>query len=163
MALKLKKLNEQVVVITGASSGIGLATAERAAEYGAKLVLAARSKQTLDSIVDSLAEHGCQAIAVECDVSDRAQVEQVATAAISHFGQLNTWVNNAGQGLYGRIDTVSEEDSFNRASHCVSCGETVLSLVSKHRYYNPITSTPGCSTTARLHWIAIGNRFSLRR
>jgi len=108
MAIKLKKIADQVVVITGASSGIGLATAEAAAKKGAKLVLAARSEQTLNEIVGRL---GGQAVAVTCDVADRAQVERVAQTAIATFGRIDTWVNNAGQGLYGRLNEVSETDS----------------------------------------------------
>ncbi|OAI57485.1 short-chain dehydrogenase [Planctomyces sp. SCGC AG-212-M04] len=111
MATKLKPLNEQVVVITGASSGIGLATAEEAAKQGAKLVLAARSKNTLDEIVQRITSAGTEAVAVECDVSDRQQVESVATAAIGRFGRIDTWVNNAGLGMYGRLDETPEADA----------------------------------------------------
>ncbi len=111
MATKLKKLNEQVIVITGATSGIGLATAETAAKKGAQLVLAARSLHTLDGLVQKLVAAGGKAIAVPCDVSDRRQVENVAEQAITHYGRIDTWINNAGQGLYGRLETVSDEDS----------------------------------------------------
>lgn len=111
MSTKLKKLADQVMVITGASSGIGLATAEAAAAKGAKLVLAARSETTLNEIVGRLTAAGHDAVAVGCDVADRSQVEKVAQAAITRFGRIDTWVNNAGLGLYGRLDEVSEADS----------------------------------------------------
>ena len=79
MSLKLKPLSEQVIVITGASSGIGLATAETAARKGASVVLAARSAQTLDSVIlPRITAAGGQAVAVECDVADRAQVHLLA-------------------------------------------------------------------------------------
>jgi short-subunit dehydrogenase len=107
----LKPLNEQAVVITGASSGIGLATAEAAAERGAKVVLVARSEHALQKLADRITEQGDTAVAVPCDVSDRRQVEQVANTAIAHFGRIDTWINNAGQGIYGRLDEVSEDDS----------------------------------------------------
>ncbi|MDY3560432.1 SDR family oxidoreductase [Gemmata sp. JC673] len=110
MSIRLKKLSEQVVVITGASSGIGLATAEAAAEQKAKLVLAARSEAALKDIVARITAAGGEAVAVTCDVSDRAQVEAVAAAAVQRFGRIDTWVNNAGIGIYGRLDEVSEED-----------------------------------------------------
>jgi len=111
MATKLKKLADQVIVITGASSGIGLATAEAAAKQGAKLVLAARSEGALTDIVRKITDAGGQAVAVTCDVADRKQVEQVAATALARFGRIDTWVNNAGQGLYGRLEQVTEEDS----------------------------------------------------
>jgi short-subunit dehydrogenase len=111
MATKLKKLADQVIVITGASSGIGLATAEAAAKEGAKLVLAARSSGALDKIVSKITAAGGEAIAVTCDVSDGAQVDRLVEAAVARFGRIDTWVNNAGQGMYGRLDEVSQEDN----------------------------------------------------
>lgn len=111
MSITLKPLNEQVIVITGASSGIGLATAEAAAKQGAKLVLAARSEHTLNDIANRINASGGQAIAVGCDVADRRQVEHVAQAAIDKFGRIDTWVNDAGVAIYGRLDQVSEDDS----------------------------------------------------
>ena len=111
MKPSLKPLDQQVMVITGASSGIGLATALAAAQQGARLVLAARSKDTLDEIVAGIREGGGDAVAVEADVADREQVERVAAAAIERFGRIDTWVNDAGVSIYGRLDEVSEEDS----------------------------------------------------
>ena len=111
MAIKLKPLNEQVIVITGASSGIGLCTAESAATQGAKVVLAARSGQTLDEVINRMNSSGGEAISVVCDVADRHQVEQAARAAVARFGRVDTWVNNAGLAIYGRLDQVSDEDS----------------------------------------------------
>ena len=111
MATKLKPLNEQVIVITGASSGIGLCTAESAAKQGAKVVLAARSGQTLGEAVSRINAAGGQTISAVADVSDRAQVEKLAQAAIAKFGRIDTWVNNAGLAIYGRLDQVSDDDS----------------------------------------------------
>ncbi len=111
MAIKLKKLKEQVIVITGASSGIGLCTAETAAKAGAKVVLAARSGETLDDVVQRITANGGEAVAVVCDVSDRAQVDHLAAQAIARFGRFDTWVNNAGLAIYGRLEEVTEEDS----------------------------------------------------
>lgn len=111
MSTKLKKLSDQVMVITGASSGIGLATAEAAAKKGAKVVLAARSDETLDEIVAKISRHGGEAIAVPCDVSDRGQVDRLAGEAVRKFGRIDTWVNNAGLGFWGRLDETPEEDA----------------------------------------------------
>ncbi|KQQ87236.1 SDR family oxidoreductase [Massilia sp. Leaf139] len=111
MASSLKPLDQQVIVITGASSGIGLATAQDAAQRGATLVLVARSGDVLESIADGLATGGHAAIHVVADVSDRAQVDEVARRAIAHFGRIDTWVNCAGATIYGRLDEVTEADS----------------------------------------------------
>src|SRR3954452_19914959 len=103
----LKPINEQVIVITGASSGIGLATALLALERGAKVVLAARSEETGFQLVEEITAAGRDALFFPCDVTDRAQVEELVTAALDHFGQIDTWVNNAGVSIYGRLDEVS--------------------------------------------------------
>lgn len=111
MGVKLKPLDQHVIVITGASSRIGLATAESAAKQGAKVVLAARSEQALQDLARKINESGGEAIAVPCDVAVRAQVDAVAEAAIARFGRIDTWVKDAGLAIYGRLDQVSEEDS----------------------------------------------------
>jgi short-subunit dehydrogenase len=107
----LKPINEQVMVITGASSGIGLATALNAAQQGARVVLAARSEDTLTELADNIRAGGGHVLCVVADVSDRAQVQSVAQQAIAHYGRIDTWVNNAGVAIYGRLDEVSDEDS----------------------------------------------------
>ena len=111
MDIKLKPLNEQVMVITGASSGIGLATAEAAAEAGVKLVLAARSGDTLRGIVERLASRGADVVHVTADVAEPDAIQEIAQAAISRFGRIDTWVNNAGVSIYGRLDEVSPDDA----------------------------------------------------
>jgi len=109
--MKLKPVEQQVIVITGASSGIGLATAEAAAQRGARLVLASRSQDTLNELAREIATHGGEAISVVADVSDRRQVQHIADAAIQRFGRIDTWVNNAGLSIYGRLEEVRDEDS----------------------------------------------------
>lgn len=111
MSVSLKPLDQQVIVITGASSGIGLATVQAAAQHKAKLVLAARSEETLASLVLELEVSGVEAIYVKADVGIRREVEQIAAAAIQRFGRIDTWVNDAGGSIYGRLDQVSEADS----------------------------------------------------
>lgn len=110
MDRSITPINEQVMVITGASSGIGLATAYTAAEQGARLVLVARSEDTLITIEELINESGGQAIHVVADVSERDEVARVARIAMQTFGRIDTWVNNAGLSIYGRLDEVSEED-----------------------------------------------------
>ena len=111
MTLSLKELHQQVIVITGASSGIGLATAFAAADQGAKVVLAARSAQTLDGIVQDIRAYGGDAVAIVADVGRREDVERIARLAIERYGRIDTWINNAAVSIYGRLDEVSDEDS----------------------------------------------------
>lgn len=111
MGLALKPLEDQVVVITGASSGIGLATARLAAQRGARLVLAARNLQALEQLAQEIEQEGGEAIAVATDVSDPSQVEQLGERAIEHFGHFDSWINNAGTGIYGKLLDISHEES----------------------------------------------------
>ncbi|MCD0504137.1 SDR family oxidoreductase [Bordetella petrii] len=106
----LKKLRDQVLVITGASSGIGLATARRAASQGAKVVLACRNQQALDEVAAQIRAEGGEALAVQADVGVAADHDRILGAAIEHYGQLDTWVNNAGVSIFGRLEDVPVED-----------------------------------------------------
>jgi NAD(P)-dependent dehydrogenase (short-subunit alcohol dehydrogenase family) len=110
MKIRLKPLKEQVIVITGATSGIGLATAKRAAERGARVVLCSRNESGLREAVAQIEESGGTARGVVADVSNPGDVERLAASAIEDFGSLNTWVNNAGVSFYGRLTEVALED-----------------------------------------------------
>ena len=110
MAVKLKPVSEQVIVITGASSGIGLATAKLAAQRGAKLVLASRSRDALAKAVDEIKQAGGEASFVVADVGRRDDVQSIVSHAVERFGGFDTWVNNAGVGIWGLIEEVSEQD-----------------------------------------------------
>jgi len=101
------RIQDAVVVITGASSGIGAATARAAARAGARVVLAARREER---IRDLAAEIGGGAIAVRCDVTDRAQVDALARAALDAFDRIDVLVNNAGQGLQSSIEDLALDD-----------------------------------------------------
>jgi NAD(P)-dependent dehydrogenase (short-subunit alcohol dehydrogenase family) len=108
--IHLKPLSEQVIVITGASSGIGLVTAKAAASQGARVVLNARNGEDLERAVRDIRAEGGRAIAVNADVSDVAQVERIAETAAAEFGGIDTWVNNAAVSMYGRIVDLPIED-----------------------------------------------------
>jgi len=110
MKPRLKPLREQVMVITGASSGIGLTTAQMAAAQGACVVLAARNARDLDDAVAEIRRRGGRAAAVAADVADPAQVESIGAAAIRQFGRIDTWVNCAAAAVYGRVTEVALED-----------------------------------------------------
>jgi NAD(P)-dependent dehydrogenase (short-subunit alcohol dehydrogenase family) len=103
MKLRLKPIAEQVMVITGASSGIGLVTAREAARAGARVVLAARNGPDLERAVAGIRQSGGRAIHVVTDVSDTANVDALGAAAIAEFGRVDTWVNNAAASMYGRL------------------------------------------------------------
>lgn len=108
---KHRPLHQQVIVITGASSGIGLCTALTAAEAGASVVLVARSAGVLQEVADLLTTQGHQAIAVVADVTEPAQLQHAADTAIARFGRIDTWVNNAGVAIFGLLQDVDDHDS----------------------------------------------------
>jgi short-subunit dehydrogenase len=107
---RLKRLKDQVMVITGASSGIGLVTARMAAKRGAKLVLVARAEPALETLTEELNNAGTDAIYVKADVGVEDQVRNVRDEAVKHFGGFDTWVNNAAVTIYGKLTDVSLDD-----------------------------------------------------
>jgi NAD(P)-dependent dehydrogenase (short-subunit alcohol dehydrogenase family) len=96
MQVKLKPLSDQVAVVTGASSGIGLATARVLAERGAKVVLAARNGEALERAAGEIRDRGGDAFHVAVDVSKREDLERLASETVARHGGFDTWVNNAG-------------------------------------------------------------------
>ena len=110
MPVQLKPLDQQVVVITGASSGIGLATARLVAKRGAKLVIAARSEGALRELSNEINGSGGRAVVVVADVGREEDVREIARVAESTYGGVDTWINDAGVGLYGRLEQSSVAD-----------------------------------------------------
>jgi short-subunit dehydrogenase len=108
--MRLKKLSEQVIVITGASSGIGRATAKMAARRGAHVVLTARSGPELAKVVEEIAQaHGSASCHV-ADVTIPHQLEALAELVEKEHGRIDTWVNNAGVSAYGPIEQLGLDD-----------------------------------------------------
>lgn len=110
MKLKLKKIHDQVLVITGASSGIGLVTARKAAAAGARVVLSSRNEHDLVAVVEEIRQAGGRAVYEIADVSSQREVEWIAQTALREFGRIDTWVNNAGVTMYGKIMETPLED-----------------------------------------------------
>ncbi len=104
-----KKLRNTVVVITGASSGIGRAAAAAFAKEGASVVVAARREEPLAEVAAACERLGGRGLAVPTDVTDEAAVRALARRAVEAFGRIDVWVNNAAAGIYGRFeDTPSD-------------------------------------------------------
>lgn len=104
---KLKPLRDQVVVVLGASSGIGRETALQCAARGAKVVVAARSEPGLASLVAEIEAAGGQATYAVCDVTHFDQVVAVANLAVERNGRIDTWVNAAAVGVYATFENTS--------------------------------------------------------
>jgi len=105
-----RPIEEQVIVITGASSGIGLATALAAARCGARVALAARNARDLTEAADMIEREGGDALAVPTDVTDLAQVEALADVVVERWGRIDTWVNNAAVSAYATFREQPLED-----------------------------------------------------
>jgi short-subunit dehydrogenase len=106
----MMRVKDSVVVITGASSGIGRAAALRFAGKGARLVLAARGAKALETVARECRKRGAKAIAVPTDVTDPDAVEELAARAVREFGRLDVWVNNAAVGAFGRLSEVPPKE-----------------------------------------------------
>ena len=100
----------KVVLITGASAGIGLATAKRFAQEGAKVALVARSADALARLADELSKQGREAIAIPVDLRDPAEVKRAIAETARHYGRLDILINNAGQAAAGTVADLNPED-----------------------------------------------------
>lgn len=109
----MRSVSEQVVVIVGASSGIGRASALAFTQRGAKVVCATRSVQALQTLVEQVTGAGGSAVAVPTDVADDAAVRALAATAEERFGRIDTWVNAAAISVWGRVEDISSEE-FDR-------------------------------------------------
>src|ERR687894_1432376 len=108
--MQLKPVDEQVVALMGASSGIGRESALRFARRGAKVVVSARGEDGLASLVDEIRSEGGQATYVVADTSEFEQVKAVADRAVEEHGRLDTWVHLAGVGLFATFEQTTPEE-----------------------------------------------------
>lgn len=108
-----KKIGREAVVITGASSGIGKATALAFARNGARLAIAARRLPELEATATACREAGAEVVSVETDVADEAQVQALAGKAVETFGRIDVWFNNAGVDAFGSFSEIPKE-AFER-------------------------------------------------
>ncbi len=120
--MQLKPINQQVVVIVGASSGIGRETALQFARRGAKVVVSARSEPGLASLVDEIQREGGEAVAVIADVAEFEQVKAIADKAVVQYGRIDTWVHAAATGILAPFDQITPEE-FKRVVDVTLMGQ----------------------------------------
>lgn len=108
---KLKHISEQVLVITGASSGIGLATALSAAKKGARVVLVSRNENALAEAQRKIEDLGGESIYIVADVANQEDIQNIVNTTVDAYGGFDTWVNCAGVSIFGQLNEVSDEDS----------------------------------------------------
>src|ERR671912_181341 len=126
--MRFKLIDQQVVALMGASSGIGRETAIRFAKRGAKVVVSARNEGALRSLVDEIQRDGGEALAVPADVAEFEQVRAVANRAAEEYGTLDTWVHLSGVGLYATFDQ-TEPEEFRRVMDVNLMGQVYGAMV----------------------------------
>ncbi len=120
--MQLKPINQQVVSVVGASSGIGRLTALKFAKRGAKVVVAARSEAGLKSLVDEIQGFGGEATYIIADVSDFQQVKVIADKTVAEYGRLDTWVHLAATGIIAPFEKITPEE-FERVVDVTLMGQ----------------------------------------
>lgn len=128
--------NNKIVVITGASSGIGKETAIEFAKLGARLVLVARGKEKLEELEKSLVKFNTEVLVCPCDVSNKEHVKQMTSQVLDKFGKIDILVNNAGFAIYGNVSELSIEqiESQMQTNYLgmVYCTKHFLPIMNKH-------------------------------
>ncbi len=130
--MQLKPVEEQVVALVGASSGIGRETALRLTARGARVVVSARSREGLDSLVEEIRSAGGEATAVVADAAVFDQVKSVAERAVEEHGRLDTWVHLAAVGLYATFEQTTPEE-FERVLQINLLGQVYGAIAALHQ------------------------------
>jgi len=120
--MALKAIEDQVVAVVGASSGIGREAALQFASRGAKVVVSARSASGLQSLVEEIQQAGGEATAVIADVADFEQVKAIADKTVETYGRLDTWVHSSATGVFATFDNVTPEE-FQRVINVTLMGQ----------------------------------------
>ncbi len=144
--MKLKPIEQQVVAVVGASSGIGRETALQFAKRNAKVVVSARTESGLASLVDEIRASGGDAIAIPADVAEFEQVKSIADKTIEHYGRLDTWVHAAGTAIIAPFEQVTPEE-FKRTIDVNLMGAV----------YGAMVAMPHLRQTGRGAYIAVSS------
>jgi NADP-dependent 3-hydroxy acid dehydrogenase YdfG len=128
----MRPVREQVVVITGASSGVGRACVRRFAEGGARLVLIARSEEALQAAANEVRQAGSEALVVPLDLADPDAVERAAALAEERFGRIDTWVNNAMVSVFSPVSEMTAEE-YRRVTEVTYLGTVYGTLAALRR------------------------------
>lgn len=154
-----KKLQGQVAIVTGAGRGIGAASARLLAQAGAALVLTARSRDQIEAVAAELRQAGGQAIAVDADVSDFDQIEEVVESALTQFDRIDILINNAG--VIWPIDEIAEADptewAYNIHVNLVGpfyMARSVLPVMLDQNYGRIVNVTSGAAEHVVVGWSA---------
>jgi short-subunit dehydrogenase len=115
------EFKDKVVVITGASGGVGRVTAWEFAKQGAKIALLARSREQLDATKKEVEEYGGKALTIECDVADHLAVEYAADVVERELGEIDVWVNNAMASVFAPFKEITPEE-FKRVTEVTYLG-----------------------------------------
>jgi NADP-dependent 3-hydroxy acid dehydrogenase YdfG len=140
-------LTGTVALVTGASSGIGEATARRLAEDGACVVVAARRRDRLEALAAEVEQTGGSALAVQADITDRTQAEAAVQQSIERFGRLDILVNNAGLMLLGPV-LGADPDEWNRMIAINAQGLLYTTHAALPYLLKAATTAPGGSPTS---------------
>ena len=144
--MKLKPIEQQVVAVVGASSGIGRETALQFAKRNAKVVVSARTESGLASLVDEITRLGGDAIAIPADVAEFEQVKRIVDKTIDRYGRLDTWVHAAGTGIIAPFEQVTPEE-FKR----------VIDVNLMGSVYGAMVAMPHLRETGRGAFIAVSS------